>query len=559
VSGTTHSAASDCAGRLSKTYVTRNGIHRHQLSGNEALNLLPFAGASRRRIATLAVVAAFTGAAIGLFSGVAGTTRAAAADASSDATFDSSLGTWQPKTGTSARRVTSPTQSGTGSLEVVNSTQSAREIGAVSATKFADCVTPTPGSRYVARAWVRSASSARAASVALTFLDGSGAVAARIVGQALKDSSRAWLRPLDTAAVAPANAKCVIVGVAFQAAAPGEKHYIDTVSLTTRRAGAARIVGPLHTSGTKILDANDRSVRFRGVNRSGMEGTEDGPPTDHDISQAHAWGANFVRLPLGQQYWLSNNCYYDPTYRSTLDDAVKLITGKGMVVMLDLHWHTIGNCGHYGQWPMSESAPSVTFWKQVAARYKDNPLVAFDLYNEPHHVSDDQWRNGGPITWHGVTYRTAGMQEMYDAVRSTGAKNLVMVTAPHWGNIWPKKTSPITGTNIVYAAHAYTCPQVPAPQCTNTAPYDPSQFFQFWTTAETKYPIMVTEFGWPNPNDGLYIHNVIAYAEAHNWNWSVYVWGKTWGPFTLLANNKDGQAFQPRLSGMPVLAAFPGT
>jgi hypothetical protein len=520
--------------------------------------LLSFTGAPRRRIAAITATTALVGAAVGLSSGIAGTTRAGAAVTNGGATFDSGLGTWAPKAGTTARRVTSPTQAGAGALEVSNSTQSAGEVGAVSAAKFADCVTPTPGYRYVARAWVRSAGSARSASVALSFLDSSGAIVARIVGQALNDNNGAWLRPLDTAAVAPANAKCVIVGVALQAVPVGEKHYIDSVTLTSLRNGAQNIVGPLHTSGTKILDANGQPVRFRGVNRSGMEGTEDGPPTDLDISQAKSWGANFIRLPLGQHYWLSNNCYYDPTYQSTLDDAVKLITGKGMVVMLDLHWHTVGNCGHYGQWPMSEYTASMTFWKQVAARYKNNPLVAFDLYNEPHNMSDDQWRNGGSMTWRGITYRTAGMQEMYDAVRSTGAQNLVMVTGNNWGNIWPKKTNPIAGTNVVYAIHAYTCPQVPAPQCTNAAPYDPSQFFSFWATAETKYPIMVTEFGWPNPDDGLYIHNVIAYAEAHNWNWSVYVWGKTWGQFTLLANAKPGKAFQPRLSGMPVLATFPG-
>ncbi|MDX6286194.1 MAG: endoglucanase [Frankiales bacterium] len=523
------------------------------------MNLLSCSGAKRRRSVTLAAAAALVSAGIGMpVAGMVATARAAdSSTVATTTTFDSGLGSWTAKTGTAAQRVTSPTQSGTGALEVTNSTQSAGEVGAVSATKAADCTTPVAGYRYTARAWVRAVTTGRLASVAMSFNNAQGAVVARIVGQQAQDSNSGWLQPLDTVAVAPANATCLIVGVTFAGAAKGERHLVDTISLTSARGGSKNVVGPLRTSGNQVLDKNGLPVIFRGVNIPGLEGNSDGEVTDADAAGTKAWGANFVRLPLGEHLWLSQNCYYDPNEMPKVDAAVQSITSRGMVAMLDLHWHTVGNCGHAGQWPMPEYAQTMTFWKQVAARYKTNPLVAFDLYNEPHDVADDQWRNGGTITWKGITYRTAGMQEMYDAVRSTGATNLVMATGRSWGNIFPK-TAPLTGTNIVYAIHAYTCPEVAPPKCTNAAPYDPSQFFKYWTTAETTYPIILSEFGWPNPDDGLYIQNVITYAEAHKWSWSIYSCCETWGWFPIVASNKAGSAWQARLAGMPALRAFPG-
>ena len=40
-------------------------------------------------------------------------------------------------------------------------------------------------------------------------------------------------------------------------------------------------------------------------------------------------------------------------------------------------------------------ANSLTFWSEVAARYKDDGRVMFELYNEPHDVSWDVWKSGG--------------------------------------------------------------------------------------------------------------------------------------------------------------------
>ena len=38
------------------------------------------------------------------------------------------------------------------------------------------------------------------------------------------------------------------------------------------------------------------------------------------------------------------------------------------------------------------------FWHDLATRYKNHPNVIFGLYNEPHDVPWEVWRNGGMVT-----------------------------------------------------------------------------------------------------------------------------------------------------------------
>jgi hypothetical protein len=206
---------------------------------------------------------------------------------------------------------------------------------------------------------------------------------------------------------------------------------------------------------------------------------------------------------------------------------------------------------------MADQALSVPFWKQVAARYGRNPLVAFDLYNEPHDVAEPVWLLGGPVVADGSAYQAAGMQQLYDAVRGTGAQNLVVVSGLDWANRPP--TGPlVSGSNIVYGVHAYTCPHAPPPSCPSADPYDPAPALDAWLPLSTVAPVMVTEFGWPNRNDGTYLANVISYAEAHRWGWDAFAFdGSTTGLFDLVRGVAGDRAtYEPTPTGMAVLAGL---
>jgi hypothetical protein len=199
---------------------------------------------------------------------------------------------------------------------------------------------------------------------------------------------------------------------------------------------------------------------------------------------------------------------------------------------------------------MMADSRATDFWTSVAGRYQGNPLVAFDLYNEPHDISDLVWRQGGQVVSGGRSFQAVGMQTMYDAVRATGAMNLVIASGNSWGNNFP--SLPLTGFNIAYGVHAYTCPTAPGAKDCRADSLNPASVFDSWVQPSKTFPVVVSEFGWPSKADGRYVRNVIAQAESHGWGWLAFAWdGSTEGKFDLLADVNG--TYQPSPSGMPVL------
>jgi hypothetical protein len=285
------------------------------------------------------------------------------------------------------------------------------------------------------------------------------------------------------------------------------------------------ITGPLTVRGNQILD-DGKPTYLRGINRDSFEqfGSYGSWPDNKmtasydfaDIKRIRSYNINIVRVPLGSQYWLPNQppCQeHDLSYVHVVDELVNWITSQHMVALLDLHTEvppgTILCPGNGGQ--HLEPAPdtnAVPFWQQVAARYKSNPLVAFELFNEPHYMSTSSWLNGGALNISGslAPFVSTGMQRLYDTVRGTGATNLVFIDGTDYaGNPAPIENDPVRGTNIVYAQHVYTCTVVPTTKCGT----DPAPAINLWATVRAHYPVVMTEFGWPDVTSATFNQNVV--------------------------------------------------
>jgi hypothetical protein len=415
----------------------------------------------------------------------------------------------------------------------------------------------SPSLRYTAAAFVQGATVGRTAVGFEVFYDSSMSALGTVFGQAVTDAPGAWAPLRQVVAIAPAGSAFVLYGLIFYGAEPGETHYVDSASLISTTAPTSGIHGPLRTSGNKIIQSDGTAVALRGVTRDGSEWSTGRFPTDAEIAQAKAWGATFVRVPLNEALWIntcsSSNPSNDPAYPAKVDAEVNSITSRAMVALLDLHFNVATTCGSASAQPMPDAAFAPSFWRTVAARYAKNTLVAFDLYNEPHDISEPVWRNGGTATYYGVSFSAAGMQQLYSAVRNQAPSNLIFATGRDWGNTPP--ASPLTGTNIVYAIHDYTCSEAPPPACSAPNPYNAEPVLQNWATFGVSNPVMVTEFGWPDFYDGTYLANVIAGAEARGWGWAAFSWGsQTSGPWGLVAS--AGATFEPSPAGMPVLSGF---
>jgi endoglucanase len=420
-----------------------------------------------------------------------------------------------------------------------------------------------PGCTYRGGASLVSPSWSGAATPSLSFYDRTGSLLGTVTGQPSAIGPTVWTSLFPVEGLAPESAEFVALVVTVSTSTAGETAFLDDPVLAAApNPSGPSIVGPLTVKGNQILEASGGSVVLRGFQVDGLESSGNVSGLSQQlIIEAKAWGSNAIRISLGEQLWLSQSCAYDPGYASRVSQVVQWVTSLGMVALLDLHFNSpedlnsgFGLCPAAAQQVMADFPGSIEFWSQVASTFATNPLVAFDLYNEPHDISDQVWLLGGSVpNFYFVPYQAAGMQQLYDAVRATGARNLVLVSGNDWANTPP--TALVSGSNIVYGVHAYTCPRNPPPNCDSSDPLNPVTILGKWVGLSASVPVVVSEFGWPAASDGTYNRKVAQFAQAQGWGWVGFAWS-TGPPWGLVGSVAPGGTAEPTPSGMPLLAAL---
>lgn len=228
----------------------------------------------------------------------------------------------------------------------------------------------------------------------------------------------------------------------------------------------------IHVQGSKFVDGSGRVVQLRGVNFSGFEfvaigGWDPADPSGAQGGQANGpkwsaivgWHANVVRIPLNEASWLGYSCtdtsgvVHNPdpgaNYKSAVATQVAQANAAGLYVILDLHWAAPGTACPMLQSQMADADHSLSFWTSIANQFKNNPAVMFELFNEPFmnfDFSGNAWSymmfgtngafSGYPATsstgnWQDVKkpWAIASYQQMLNAVRATGATNVVLIGA----------------------------------------------------------------------------------------------------------------------------------
>ena len=225
----------------------------------------------------------------------------------------------------------------------------------------------------------------------------------------------------------------------------------------------------IHVEGNKLVDSSGEAVWLQGVNVGGLETL----PHDKQVIKSvivaiDDWKANCVRVPVKEEFWYGTSHYQNDggkDYREAIDQIITLTANRGAYAVIDLHRFRAPKPIH------------ATFWKDFAAKYKNPPAVLFDLFNEPHDISWDVWRDGGWVGEQGKGvdesaflsesekkaaegFESIGMQALVDAVRSTGAKNIVIAGGLFWCNdltgiVNGYALKDKTGNGIMYSWHTY--------------------------------------------------------------------------------------------------------
>jgi len=166
---------------------------------------------------------------------------------------------------------------------------------------------------------------------------------------------------------------------------------------------------------------------YRGVNLSGAEfggctkaavyGSKYIYPSAQLFDFYLAQGANTFRLPFcWERLQPAANSPQDTAELNRLDSAVRYATDRGAHIILDPHNYA----RYWGKIIEDESgrAAFADLWRQLAARYKNNPRVIFGLMNEPYGLRGEIW--------------LAAANAAIAAIRREQAANLILVPGVAW-------------------------------------------------------------------------------------------------------------------------------
>lgn len=269
---------------------------------------------------------------------------------------------------------------------------------------------------------------------------------------------------------------------------------------------------------------------MRGVNTASLEWSINGEGHILDTVKAAIddWHVNIIRLPVTQDRWFGkapDQTDEGRAYQALVKQVVDYCAANGCYLMLDLHWSDAGEWGKQIGPHVMPDRNSLTFWKDCAKVFKNHPAVRFDLYNEPRDVTWDIGLNGGMVTERDrrarteKSYETVGMQALLDAVRATGAMNVVVAGGLDWsydmlGFLAGKQLTDKKGHGVIYANHAY-------PFKGDTV----EKWIAKMETATKTLPAIVSEFGAGGSGrqaqpPGPWVRQVLQALHDHEWDWT---------------------------------------
>jgi hypothetical protein len=242
-------------------------------------------------------------------------------------------------------------------------------------------------------------------------------------------------------------------------------------------------------------------------------------------------------------------------YRSEVEAFVRRLHAHGLIVIIDLHWTAPGRTLAFDQFPMADADHSIALWKSVASTFKNDHSVVFDVFNEPFLSNSNKltWsclRNGCrlpnecadcsasdpphgcgsacPVRSHpDGTYKSAGIQALLSAIRSTGARQPIITPGLSYTNDltqWWKYRPHDPLNQLGVSMHAYQ-----GQACSDVTCWD-----RVVVPLLRRVPVVIGEFG-PNtydangnqltePCDASYDTTLMNWADANGASYLAWSW-----------------------------------
>ncbi|MEM5853675.1 MAG: cellulase family glycosylhydrolase [Candidatus Aenigmatarchaeota archaeon] len=204
-------------------------------------------------------------------------------------------------------------------------------------------------------------------------------------------------------------------------------------SLSIQNTGRIVTVLPLHVEGRFIKDSKGNIIQLRGINKHGFEafpegcwqtpegnlifGVWDARVVAANLDAIKSWGLNTVRSYTTAEFWIKNT----GNHRHIIKQFAELLAARNMYLIYTF-WRADDESNQQFPFPsntLPDRTAFVDLWRSVASELKNYPNVIFSLWNEP---------NIGNLTdW------DLAVQECINAIRETGATNLIIVQRDAFG------------------------------------------------------------------------------------------------------------------------------
>ncbi|HZK65142.1 MAG TPA: glycoside hydrolase family 5 protein [Puia sp.] len=161
------------------------------------------------------------------------------------------------------------------------------------------------------------------------------------------------------------------------------------------------------------------------------------------LALMHQLGFKTLRLPVSFDHWTSHVAPYrivKPGYFAAIDSILQWAKQYDMKVIIDNHHGSLDDSTR----AMQELPRLEAIWEQVAARYKntDGDKVFFELYNEPHNISDAVWKQCAI--------------KLIKTVREIAPHHTLIIGGAGWNSLSGlEKLGILPDDNLIYTFHFY--------------------------------------------------------------------------------------------------------
>jgi hypothetical protein len=213
-----------------------------------------------------------------------------------------------------------------------------------------------------------------------------------------------------------------------------------------------------------------------------------------ELTAIRCFGANTVRIHLGQPVSDPQNQLYSASYLQQFVGYVKEARAQGLAVIVDLQDESLsGEQNALG----NPTDATVRAWQKVAPLLANIPGVMLEPFNEPilsDHTANawQTWLHGGTAyTYHHQrTMTMVGVQQLVNTIRSAGADNpIILMGLLRIGGGWTLAgLPPVADTDhqLVYAIHF--------PPSGDPVGIDQPIWDQAFGTAAASVPVIITAF-----------------------------------------------------------------